>query len=175
MIDRRNSLQLRRGRPVWASLFVGACFLAVVAPAPLAAQVTADNLAAITDSLESTASDDLVRLTTSYADAAAELQIATLTLNTLASLPPGAAFTNLDMKIARINVDTAQQKTAIIRRVVERELSAAQSNVAILEQIEKALRGADSAPVAQQTNLRLARARETVEILKMILAVKTAS
>lgn len=115
--------------------------------------------------------DDVIRLATSLADAAGQLKTAQLSVNTLQSLQPSAAVTGLEMRIAQINVQTAQHKVTILRAIAESQLAAAKTRLDFFRRIGGVQQGQAVATDAQ-SNPQVAQAEATVRILQMILEIQ---
>jgi hypothetical protein len=111
--------------------------------------------------------NDLIRLATTYAEAVGEIKIAKLRQQTLEALRVSAPVTSLEIRIAEINVSTAEQKLAFLRKIAQKELNAAQANLEMKKQLWKIAEanGADDARAKPD----LVRAEAEVEILQMIL------
>jgi len=114
--------------------------------------------------------DDLVRVTTTYADAVREMKTAELSVKTLQALRPSATVTNLEMQIASINLKTAEQKVKILRAIAENLLLTAQAKRDFLKRMEE--NEPSGATTTPQASPRLARAEATVRILQMILEIQ---
>jgi len=127
---------------------------------------------------ESTRISDLVRLATSYADTLGELKIATMQVETLTALRQSIVVTNLEIAIAKINRQTAENKIRILRAIVEKELAAAQARLAMLKQLEATttkLAPSDTPPVPPASRpawRAIADAEATIRVLEMILALQ---
>jgi hypothetical protein len=117
-----------------------------------------------------TVTDDLIRLATSYADALREYKTAKLTLDTLQNLRPNAVITGLEVRIAQVNAETAQAKLSVLRAIVDKQLSAAQTKLEIVKRIEAMDNQSNTG--APESKLRVTQAEATVAILKMIQAMK---
>lgn len=115
-----------------------------------------------------TTTDDLIRLSTSYADAIRELKTAKLTLDTLQSLKPNAVLTGLEVRVAQVNVQTSESKVMVLRAIVEKQLVAAQERAEIMRRLEASAGNGNAA----QTKPYLSQAQATIDILKMIIALK---
>jgi hypothetical protein len=119
--------------------------------------------------------NDLIQIAGAYADGLHALKVAQLNLDALTSLSANTAVSQLELKIARLNVLTAERKVAIYRAIVEKELAATQAKLEILEQMEKVGEGGDKAAAAapsSQNRVRIAQARAVKNILQMILDLK---
>jgi hypothetical protein len=139
--------------------------LAQAQVAPLADVVGLDEL--------ETSTADLIRLATSYSDALRELKTARMTVSTLQSLRPAAVITNLEVQVAQINVEAAETKVLIMRTIVEKQLAAAQAKLEIVKYLETmGEQGQGNANALGQSRSRVAQAEATINILKMILALK---
>jgi hypothetical protein len=118
---------------------------------------------------------DLMQIAGVYADGLRDLKIAQLNLETLTSISAGTAVSQLEVKIAKINVLTAERKVAIYRAIAEKELAATQAKLEVLEQMEKSGEKGDKTEMVSppaQNRVRIAQARAVVNILKMILDMK---
>jgi len=118
---------------------------------------------------------DLIRLAESYCDALRDMKIAQMNLDTLTSLRGTAVVSQLEVRIANVNVSAAQRKVTILRAIAEKELAAAQAKLDILEQMEKVGGNGDkttSEAPASQNRVRISQARATTNILQMILDMK---
>jgi len=124
--------------------------------------------------------NDLIRVATSYADAIRERKTAQLSVNTLKSLRPNANITDLELRIADVNLSTAESKVRILRAMAEKLLAIAQADLEMLERVEQARRDFMSRtersdkPTAEtmatsRTNSRYAQVMFKIEILRMIL------
>ena len=119
--------------------------------------------------------NDLIQLAGAYSDGLRDLKIAQLNLETLTSLSASTVVSQLEMRIAKINVLAAERKAMIYRAIAEKELAATQAKLEILEQMEKIgekgdTSGAVSPPT--QNRVRFAQAKATLHILQMILDMK---
>jgi hypothetical protein len=96
-----------------------------------------------------------------------ELRVARLRLQTLQTLSASAPITSLEIKVAEINVATAEQKLGFLRKITEKELNAAKANLETL----KKLWGTVAAEDVRVTPPRpdIIRAEADIEILQMIL------
>lgn len=127
-----------------------------------------------------TPTDDLIRLATAYADALKEFKQAQLSLETIRGLHPNAVVTNLEVQIAQLNLDAAQNKMKVIRAIVQKQLDAAQKKLEIVRFLEKrsfapaAAAAADAAGTELPSGRSYVRAQDemTVQILKMILEMR---
>ncbi len=114
--------------------------------------------------------DDLIRLSTAYVDAMRDLKNAQLSLNTLMALRSNAVITSLELQIASINAQTAEQKVRLLRAIGEKLLAAAEAKLEILRRMENVGRKAQSPDAAgSQNRIKIAQAEATVKILKMML------
>ena len=119
--------------------------------------------------------NDLIQIAGSYADGLRELKVAQLNLETLSSLSASTVVSQLEMRIAKINVLTAERKVTIYRAIAEKELAATQAKLEILEQMEKIGEKSEKTGEANppsQNRVRIAQARAVANILKMILDMK---
>ena len=176
VVDHRSCIGRRIGRRIGLFLaLVLACFgvwsASAVAQVDLEVTPLADVVAL--DELETT-TDDLIRLATSYADAIRELKTAKMTVSTLQTLRPAAVITNLEVQIAQVNVQTAEAKAQVLKAIVEKQLSAAEAKLEIVKYLETIGEQTDRSKVqvAGQSRSRVAQSEATINILKMILAIK---
>ncbi len=127
------------------------------------------------DELETT-TDDLIRLATSYADAIRDLKTARMTVSTLQTLRPAALITNLEVQVAQVNVQTAEAKVLVLKAIVEKQLAAAEAKLEIVKYLEnmgeQAAADRNASAAVGQSRSRVAQAEATINILKMILAIK---
>ena len=133
-------------------------------PVPLADVVPLDEL--------ETPVDELMRLAVGYADAMREWKTAKLTADTLAVLRPNALITNLEVQIARVNVETAEAKVVVLRAICEKQLSAATIRLELVKRLENIGSPAQADGAAGPNRIRVMQAEATVAILRMILAIK---
>jgi hypothetical protein len=110
---------------------------------------------------------DLIRLATDSSDALGELKIAKLKLLTLQSLSASTPITSLEIRIAEINVATAEQKIGLLRKITEKELNAAKANLETLKKIWGMIGVEDAATAPPRPDI--VRAEADIEILQMIL------
>lgn len=117
--------------------------------------------------------DDLIRLATAYVDALRDLKNAKLSLSTLSALRPNAVITNLELQIATINAETAEQKLRLLQAIAEKLLAAAEARLEMLRRMEQ-LGEKLAAPAADETRdrVQITQAEATVKILKMLLQTK---
>jgi hypothetical protein len=121
---------------------------------------------------------DLIRLVEAYSDGLRDLKVAQLNLEALTTLSASTVVSQLEIRIAKLNVQTAERKVTIFRVIAEKELAATQAKIGILEQMEKVGEKADKTekPVAaaptSQNRVRIAQARAVANILQMILEMK---
>jgi hypothetical protein len=116
--------------------------------------------------------NDLIQIGGTYADGLRDLKIAQLNLEALTSMSASTVVSKLEMKVARINVLTAERKVAIYRAIAEKDLAATQAKLEILEQMDKIgdkTEKADTISPPSQNRVRIAQARSIVNILQMIL------
>ena len=140
----------------------------------VSAQGTLDSLGDMIPTTQlDTPVDDLMRLATTYADALKELKVARLSIQTIQSLRPNAVVTNLEMQIATLNLEAAEQKVKVLRAIAEKQLAAAQDKLEIVRYLENEFGAADEngGRINQRSYVRV-QDEATVEILKMILAMK---
>jgi len=127
---------------------------------------------------ETIRTNDLVRLATSYADAMGELKIATMRVETLTALRQSIVVTNMEIEVAKIQRQTAQNKILILRAIVEKELAAAKARLTMLKQLEAAaakLAPGETATVPAATRpawRAIADVEATIKVLEMILALE---
>jgi hypothetical protein len=116
--------------------------------------------------------NELIQITTTYTDGQRDLRIAQMNLETLTAMSSGTVVSQLEMRIARLNVAVAERKAAVYRAIAEKELAATRAKLEILEQMEKVgERGERTVPAAPlaQNRVSIAQARAMVNILQMIL------
>ncbi len=145
--------------------------LALVINSPSPAQVATDAILQL-DMLD-TPTDDLIRLSTAYADALRDLKSARLSIDTVRGLLRSASVTNLELQIANINLEAAERKVQILRMIAEKQLEAAENKLEIVKYIETlgnpmVRKGANG----EDRNFIRANDEATVRILKTILAMK---
>jgi hypothetical protein len=120
-----------------------------------------------------TTADDLVRISTTYADTLRDLKIAQLNLETVQRLKPSVVVTNLEVQIAHLNLEAAQRKLQILRMIVEKQLAAAEDKLEILKYLESlGTAPAQGAAVPDRRSYARAQDEATVKILKAILAMR---
>ena len=110
---------------------------------------------------------DLIRLATDTSDALGELKIARLKLQTLQSLSASTRITSLEIKIAEINIATAEQKIGFLRKITEKELNAAKANLETLKKLWGMVAAEDTPAAPPRPDI--IRAEADIEILQMIL------
>jgi multidrug resistance efflux pump len=152
----------------------------ILAPSTVHAQI--EELAGLDSVVSLTAletpTDDLIRLATAYADALKEFKTAQLNLETIQKLRPNAVVTNLEVQIAQLNLEAAQNKMKVIRAIVEKQLAAAQDKLEIIKYLETLGNGPAGAAAANADvpangrNYVRAQDEMTIQILKMILAMR---
>jgi hypothetical protein len=113
---------------------------------------------------------DLIRLATNTSEALGELKIAQLKLQTLQSLSASTPITSLELKVAEINVATAEQKIGFLRKITEKELGAAKANLETLKKIWGMVSAEDATAAPPRPDI--IRAEANIEILQMILDAK---
>lgn len=116
--------------------------------------------------------NDLIRIAEVYSDGLRDLKVAQLNLEALTSLSASTVVSQLEMRIAKINVLTAERKVMIYRAIAEKELAATQAKLEILEQMEKIGEKVDKAGAVSppsQNRVRIAQTRAILNILQMIL------
>jgi hypothetical protein len=153
----------------WTTVIVAWLVAAVVvaASSPSYAQLSADAIPQL--EMLDTRVDELVRLATEYADALLALKTARLSIETVQGLRPSAVVTNLEVQIARLNLEAAENKMQVLRAIAEKQLAAAENKLAIVKYFEQ-LGGAGKN--GENQNYIRANDEATVRILKMILAMK---
>jgi hypothetical protein len=109
-------------------------------------------------------SNDLVKLGTSLIDAVGEVKIARLKLAKLSALHKAAeaAVSSADIEIAKINVETAERKLALLKEILAIETEATKDTVVYLQQL--ALKG-----VVGHRQDQLIRSEARLRILQTIL------
>lgn len=113
---------------------------------------------------------DLIRLTTSSADAIGELEIAELRLETLEGLRLSVAVANLEIRVAQVNVATAENKVRILRKIAEKEMSLAKAKLDRLRQLWKP--DPSEEPGDAKPPVEIVQAEATIDVLQMILDMK---
>jgi hypothetical protein len=116
--------------------------------------------------------NELIQITTTYTDGQRDLRIAQMNLETLAAMSSGTVVSQLEMRIARLNVAVAERKLAVYRAIAEKTLAATQAKLEILDQMEKVgekseRTGAGTHP--SQNRISISQTRAMVNILQMIL------
>jgi hypothetical protein len=162
-------IMLRRRHHPFAAL---ALLLASLAPTPVQAQVATDVLVQL--EMLDTTPDDLMRLATTYADALRDWKSAKLSIDTVEALRPSAVVTNLEVQIAKVNMEASDAKLLILRAIVEKQLAAARNKLEIvrsLEKLETVLGNAENGQPAERNYIR-ANDEATIRILEMILNLK---
>jgi hypothetical protein len=121
-----------------------------------------------------TSVNDLMQLATDYADALRDWKSAKLSIETVHTLRPSAVVTNLELQIARVNLEASEGKLRILRAIAQKQLTAAENKVEIvrrLEELQSPLTE-DENGQRQRPSYVLANDQATVDILRMILAMK---
>lgn len=116
--------------------------------------------------------NELVQLSTNYADALRDLKIARLNLDTLNALRGSTVVSQLEIQIARINIQTAECKVSILGAIAQKQLAAAQAKLEILEQMGKIGEKDSSATARGQNRIQITQVQATIKILQMILDMK---
>jgi hypothetical protein len=172
---RATGLQPRGARrPLWCAglaIIVQLCLWGVETSPVLGQPVPLADVVPTWDELE-TPVDELMRLATGYADAMREWKTAKLTADTLQVLRPNALITNLEVQIARVNVETAEAKVVVLRAICQKQLEAATSRLELIKRLESIGAQAPAEGGVNQSRIRVMQAEATVAILKMILAIK---
>ena len=160
----------RGSRPMRTLLMLGWCAVAFVVT-QACAQTPLEDVVPLAE--YEVRNDDLIRLSTAYVDALRDWKNAKLSLDTLTALRPNAVITNLELQIAMINAQTAEQKLGLLRAIAEKLLAAAEARLEILRRMEK-LGEKTQAPDAGGTRnrVKITQAEATVKILKMMLQSK---
>lgn len=152
---------------------IAGVFTALVMAVALASSAPGNQITPLEDVVPLTelevATDDLVRIATSMADAVREFRTAELSVKTLQKLQPNAAITGLEMQVAMINARTAQSKVRILRAIAEKQLAIAQARLEFLRRLGQ---DGEAEGGAVQASPRITQAEATVEILRMILDIK---
>jgi len=161
---RKNDRTLSRRVRVPVGLLLCVIAAGLLTPTVVDSQVTPLQDIVPLDELEIRAGD-LVDLTTSQADAVRELKTAQLSAKTLQALRPSASVTNLEMQIAQLNVQAAENKVRILRAIAEAQLATAQAKLEFLRRIGNGQVGDGVSPRIQQ-------AEATVRVLQMIVDIK---
>jgi hypothetical protein len=148
-----------------------AIFALTLAHCPVQAQIATDALVQL--EMLDTTPDDLMRLATTYADALRDWKSAKLSIDTVQTLRPSAVVTNLEVQIARVNLEGAESKLRILRMIVEKQLVAARNKLEIVRRLEE-LRASTQTGDAQpeERNYILANDEATVKILEEILKMR---
>ena len=172
--DLTSILEFRRShlRHVLQSAMLIALFAGLLFNSKAAAQTRITDVIPL-DQLD-TPTDDLVRLSSGYAEALREFKIAKLSIETVSTLRPNAVVTNLEIQIANLNLEAAKRKVDLLRLIVEKRLAAAENKVRIMEYLNtlggkpaEAVNGPKEMASFLKTN-----DEATVEILRAILAMK---
>jgi hypothetical protein len=114
---------------------------------------------------------DLVRLATSSADAAGELEIALLEHESRKQLAERNTIPAQELAIAEIKLKTAQRKVALLRSIAEAALMAAEAELgASRAQMESVIkRGPSETSAIEAAKAQVIRAQSKISILKAIL------
>lgn len=151
------------------------CSAAVIALLSLLVLNSKASAQAITDVIPldqlDTPTDDLVRLSTGYADALRDYKVAKLSIDTVRTLRPNVVVTNLEIQIAALNLEAAERKVNLLRLIVEKRLAAAENKLRIMKYLDTVGRpaGVDEGP-KEMAFLRT-NDEATIEILRAILAM----
>lgn len=112
---------------------------------------------------------DLINLATSLSDAVQERKSAQLSVQTLQKLQPSVAVTGLEMQIAQLNVEAAENKVRILRAIAESQLGVARAKLEFLRRIANNQNGTAQVDAA---NPHIQQAQAIVQILQLILEIK---
>jgi hypothetical protein len=114
-------------------------------------------------------SDDLIRLSTSYAEAVQEFRTAELRLKTLRVLGGNSNVTGLEVQIAQIDLSVAESKLRILQAIGEKLLAIAVARGEFYRRLQQE----GNLPVAPggTTSPQLRQAEADLRILQMILAM----
>ena len=93
-------------------VFAGCCILSM---RPAHAQVPTDAITQLS-MLDGPPTDDLIRLSTAYADALRDVKAARLSIDTVKTLRPSTVVTNLEVQIANLNLEAADRKLMVLRQ-----------------------------------------------------------
>jgi hypothetical protein len=116
--------------------------------------------------------NELIQTATAYIDGQRDLKIAQLNLEALTAMSSSTVVSQLEIRIARLNVAAAERKAAVFRAIAEKQLAATQAKLEILEQMEKVGEKGDKTSAAappSQNRVSITQARAMVNILQMIL------
>ncbi|MBM97938.1 MAG: hypothetical protein CMJ77_02340 [Planctomycetaceae bacterium] len=119
-----------------------------------------------------TATDDLIRLSTSYTDALRDLKIARVSVDTLQTLRPNVVVTNLELQVATLNVEAAERKVKLLRAIAEKQLMAAENKLEIVKYLEARFGEPSNDNNLNDRQFIRAQDEATVQILKMILEMQ---
>ncbi len=150
-----------------------ACLLAVlIIDADCHAQADIEALPLLQLDMLDTPTDDLLRLAEAYPDALRDLKAAQLSIETVTRLRPSAVVTNLEVQIAKLNLEAAERKAAIIRMICEKQLRAAENKLAIVTYLENLGNPIGKQGDGEDRNYVRVNDEATVRILKTILAMQ---
>jgi hypothetical protein len=116
--------------------------------------------------------NELIQIATAYADGQRDLIIAQLNLETLCAMSSSTVVSQLEIRIAKLNVAAAERKVAVFRAIAEKQLAATQVKLEILEQMERIGEKGEKTSAGgspSQNRVRIDQARAIVSILQMIL------
>ena len=177
-IQQQEASSAPRGLSPWRRVRLVTWISAVLLAASVLCSQSALGQIIPSDELE-VRTTDLIRLAGSYADAVGELKVAKIRVATLTALSQTSLLVSrLEIDVAKINVQTAETKIAVLRAIAEKELAAAQAKLEMLRRLEKAAEKLSTdatdatATATAQTKPMIAQAEATVRILQMILAIK---
>ena len=142
--------------------------LAVTATCP--AQIPSDAFFEL--GMLDTPTDDLVRIAIAYPDALRDLKSARLSIETVQQLRPSAVVTNLEVQIAKVNLEAAERKAAILRMIAEKQLQAAENKLSIVKYLEEVGNPlGEKGENGSDRNFVRVNDEATINILKAILAM----
>jgi hypothetical protein len=116
--------------------------------------------------------NELIQIATVYTEGQRDLKVAQLNLEALASMSTKTVVSQLEIRIAKLNVAVTERKVAVYRAIAEKQLAATQAKLEILEQMEKIGEKGEKKEAAappSQNRVGIAQARAMVNILQMIL------
>jgi len=115
---------------------------------------------------------DLVRLATSYVDAAGELEIAKLEYDSRKQLAERNTIPAQELAIAQIKYKTAERKVALLRSIAEAALMETKADMdAAKSQLESVAKGRPDDPSAvRAAEAQVIRAESRLRVLESILA-----
>ena len=114
-------------------------------------------------------SDDLIRLTTAFAEGAQEYKTADLRLKTLRSLGANASLTGLETQVAQIQLNTAASKLQVLQAIGEKFQLIAKARVDFFRQLEK--ENGERGVAGGKLTSPLRQAEGDLRIVNMILAM----